>query len=145
MAFLEIVQAIFKPISDVIDHLTVSGDQKAALQQAALNAQVQAAQSAASYEQALLDSQTKLIAAEATGNSWLQRNWRPISALFLLGLVGAYWFGFSSPHLTQQTVDDCFSLVKICLGGYVAGRSIEKVAPHTVEVAKALRQPSGQS
>jgi hypothetical protein len=145
MAFLEIVQAIFKPLSDVIDHLTVSGDQKAALQQAALNAQVQAASQAANYEQSLLDSQTKLIAAEATGSSWLQRNWRPISALFLLGLVGAYWFGFSSPHLTQQTVDDCFSLVKICLGGYVAGRSIEKVAPHVVEAAKALRQPPGQS
>lgn len=145
MPFLDAIQAIFKPISDVIDHLTVSGDAKAALQQAALNAQVQAAAQAANYEQALLDNQTKLIAAEATGNSWLQRNWRPISALFLLGLVGAYWFGFTGTHLTQTTVDDCFSLVKLCLGGYVAGRSIEKVAPHAVEVAKALRQTPGQS
>lgn len=145
MPFLDAIQAIFKPISDVIDHLTVSGDQKAALQQAALNAQVQAATQAASYEQSLLDNQTKLIAAEATGNSWLQRNWRPISALFLLGLVGAYWFGFSSPHLTQSTVDDCFSLVKLCLGGYIAGRSVEKVVPHVAEAAKAIFQKPPQT
>jgi len=145
MPFLEAISAIFKPISDVIEHLTVSGDQKAALQNAALNAQVQAATQAAQYEQSLLDSQTKLIAAEATGSSWLQRNWRPISALFLLGLVGAYWFGFSSPHLSQATVDDCFSLVKICLGGYVAGRTVEKVAPHAVEAAKAVFQKPPQT
>lgn len=140
MSFLDAISAIFKPISDIIDHLTVSGDQKAALQQAALNAQVQAATQAAQYEQSLLDSQTKLIAAEATGNSWLQRNWRPISALFLLAMVGAYWFGFTGSHLTQSTVDDCFSLVKICLGGYVGGRTVEKVAPHVVAAIQAAKQ-----
>jgi len=144
MAFLDAISAIFKPISDVIDHLTVSGDQKAALQQAALKAQVDAAAQAANYEQALLDNQTKLVAAEAAGASWLQRNWRPLSALFLLGLVGAYWFGFSNPHLTQDTINDCFSLVKICVGGYVGGRTVEKVAPHAVQIAQALKGSTQQ-
>src|SRR5579872_4730602 len=66
------------------------------------------------------------VQAEAKGESWLQRNWRPMVALFLTGLVGAYWFGFTAPNLTQITVDDLFSLVKICLGGYYGGRTVEK-------------------
>jgi len=79
------------------------------------------------------------VQAEAKGESWLQRNWRPMVALFLTGLVGAYWFGFTAPNLTQITVDDLFSLVKICLGGYYGGRTVEKVAPHVVEAVKALK------
>jgi hypothetical protein len=79
------------------------------------------------------------VQAEAKGESWLQRNWRPITALFLVGLVGAYWFGFTAPNLSQITVDDLFGLVKICLGGYYVGRSAEKLAPHVVEAVKAFK------
>jgi hypothetical protein len=79
------------------------------------------------------------VQAEAKGESWLQRNWRPMTALFLVGLVGAYWFGWTAPNLTQITVDDLFGLVKICLGGYYASRGMEKIAPHVVEAVRALK------
>ncbi len=79
------------------------------------------------------------VQAEAKGDSWLQRNWRPMVALFFTGLVGAYWFGYNAPNLPASSVDDLFGLVKICLGGYYIGRSVEKVAPHVTTAIKALK------
>jgi len=79
------------------------------------------------------------IQAEAKGESWLQRNWRPVMALFFGGLVGAYWFGYAAPNMTQDTVDHLFSLVQMMIGGYTIGRSIEKIAPHAVNAVKALK------
>lgn len=80
------------------------------------------------------------VQAEAKGESWLQRNWRPMVALFLTGLVGAYWFGYAAPNLTEATVADLFNLVKLCLGGYVIGRSGEKIASAIPAVVSALKK-----
>lgn len=79
------------------------------------------------------------IQAEAKGESWLQRNWRPLMAMFFGGLVGAYWFGYTAKNLTQETVDHLFSLVQMMIGGYTIGRSVEKIAPHAVQAVKALK------
>lgn len=79
------------------------------------------------------------VQAEAKGESWLQRNWRPIVALFFTGLVGAYWFGYNAPNLPAASVEDLFSLVKICLGGYYVGRSVEKIAPHIASAITAVK------
>lgn len=136
MPFLDAISAIFKPISDVIDHLTVSGDQKAALQQATLGAQVAAAQAAANYEQSLLDSQTKLIAAEATGASWLQRNWRPLTMMTFVGIIVYTWIQGPPPHMTEAVVLEVFGIIKIGLGGYTVGRTVEKVAPAVIAAVK---------
>lgn len=135
MSFLESISAIFKPISDVIDHLTVSGDQKAALQLAALKAQTDAAAQAASYELAALENQTKLVAAEAQGASWLQRNWRPLTMLIFVGIIVDTWIQGPPPHMSEAVVLEVFGIIKIGLGGYVGGRTVEKVAP---VIAKAI-------
>lgn len=71
---------------------------------------------------------SKVIISEATGESWLQRNWRPITMLWLMGLISSYWLGFTPINLTPEAIDGLFLLVQIGLGGYVTGRSIEKVA-----------------
>lgn len=141
MSFFDVIGSIFRPIADVIDHVLPSGDAKIALQQKVLEAQMAAAAQAMDYEKQLLDSQAQIVKAEAQGTSWLQRNWRPMVALFLTGLVGAYWFGFTPPNLSPASVADCFSLVKICLGGYVVGRSAEKIAaPAIGAVVQALKK-----
>jgi hypothetical protein len=67
-----------------------------------------------------------VIVAEAGGESWLQRNWRPITMLLLVGLLGAHWFGFTAPNVTPEQVVEFTELVKLGLGGYVVGRSAEK-------------------
>ena len=79
-----------------------------------------------------LESQKAIILAEAQGG-WLQRNWRPLMMVFFAILVGAHWFGFTPENLSEDAISDLYDLVKIGSGGYVVGRSVEKVAPHVIK------------
>jgi len=69
-----------------------------------------------------------IIVAEAKGDSWLQRSWRPVLMLWFAGLVGAHWLGFTPDNLSQDTVNSLLSIVQIGIGGYIIGRSGEKIA-----------------
>lgn len=73
-----------------------------------------------------LQGAVKIIVAEATGESWLQRNWRPLTMISFLGILFLYWFGIQPEGLTQETLDKIFTLLQIGIGGYIAGRSVEK-------------------
>jgi hypothetical protein len=76
------------------------------------------------YESKLLESKTAIITAEATGQSWMQRNWRPITMLTFLALVVLNSFGL----LVTPLANEAWTLLQIGLGGYVAGRSAEKMS-----------------
>jgi len=78
-------------------------------------------------DNAELEAATKVILAEATGESWLQRNWRPILMLWFAGLVGAHWLGFTPPNLPESVVNGLLDIVQVGIGGYVLGRSGEKI------------------
>lgn len=136
MSFLDIVSSIFKPITDVIDHVLPSGDAKIQLQQKILESQMQAASQVMDYEKQLLDSQSKIITAEAQGNSWLQRYWRPVTMLTFLALVVCDSFGWLHNPLAPQA----WTLLQIGLGGYVAGRSLEKIAPNITNAISAAKK-----
>jgi hypothetical protein len=86
---------------------------------------------ALSLERERLAAQAGLVAAEAGGASWLQRNWRPITMLSFLGLVVADAFGL----LAFRLADQAWLLLQIGLGGYVVGRSVEKISPQITAIA----------
>ncbi len=75
----------------------------------------------------------EVVRAEAQGQSWLQRTWRPITMLVFVGLIVARWLGFSAPNLGEAEVLKLWDIVEIGLGGYVIGRSAEKVLPAVVK------------
>ena len=72
--------------------------------------------------------QTEIILAEANGN-WLQRSWRPILMLSF-GFIVIYvkfiapLFSLPIPPLENEF----WNLLQLGIGGYVVGRSVEKVA-----------------
>ena len=68
----------------------------------------------------------------------LQRNWRPITRLSFLGLVVADAFGM----LAFRLADQAWLLLQIGLGGYVVGRSVEKISP---QIAASGHNGHGQS
>ena len=80
---------------------------------------------ALALERERLAAQAAIVSAEAGGASWLQRNWRPITMLSFLGLVVADAFGM----LAFRLADQAWLLLQIGLGGYVVGRSVEKISP----------------
>jgi len=129
---IDLVAGIFKPISDVIDHIVMSGDDKAKLQAQVIGGQIAAASQALDYETKLMQAQADNIKAEAQGNGVLQRNWRPITMLTFLALVVCDSFGWLHSPLAPQA----WSLLQIGLGGYVVGRSVEKIAPAITSAIK---------
>jgi hypothetical protein len=86
---------------------------------------------ALALERERLAAQAGLVSAEAGGASWLQRNWRPITMLSFLGLVVADAFGL----LAFRLADQAWLLLQIGLGGYVVGRSVEKISPQITAIA----------
>lgn len=75
-------------------------------------------------ESNIKQAQANVIMAEANGQSWLQRSWRPITMLTFLLLVVLDSFGWLPFRLAKEA----WELLKIGLGGYVIGRSAESVA-----------------
>lgn len=100
----------------------------AAAMQADLQAALKVREVEASITQALIQQRGGVVQAEASGESWLQRNWRPMVMLWFAGLVGGYWFGFTPDNLSDATVAALFDIVQYGLSGYIVGRSAEKIA-----------------
>jgi hypothetical protein len=79
----------------------------------------------------------KIIQTEAASSHWLAANWRPLTMITFVALVVARWFGWAAPNLTEAEYLKLWSIVEFGLGGYVVGRSVEKIAP---TIAGALRK-----
>ena len=80
------------------------------------------------YENKLLDVKKETVLQEAKGESWLQRNWRPILMvvcifIVLNNYVFVPYFGIPSAVLD----DHIWNLIELGTGGYFAGRSLEKI------------------
>ncbi len=80
-----------------------------------------------SFLQKELESQAQIIVAEAGGQSWLQRNWRPILMLTFTYVVAHNYIVAPLFSLTRLDVPpDMWELLKLGTGGYIIGRSVEK-------------------
>ena len=79
----------------------------------------------------------KIIQTEAASTHWLSANWRPLTMLVFVGLIVARWFGWAAPGLQEAEYLKLWSIVEFGLGGYVVGRSVEKVAP---SIAAAMKR-----
>ena len=78
-----------------------------------------------------------IIKTEAQSQHWLAAIWRPLVMLTFCGLIVARWFGWAAPNLSEAEYLKLWSIVEFGLGGYVIGRSAEKVVP---SIAGALRR-----
>jgi hypothetical protein len=83
-----------------------------------------------------LKAQAQIINTEASSQHWLAANWRPITMLIFVGLIVARWFGWAAPNLAEEEYIKLWSIVELGLGGYVIGRSAEKILPKIVEAVK---------
>jgi uncharacterized membrane protein YgcG len=119
---------LVQPVSDIVGKFVKDNDLAQQLT-AQLNSEI------ISLTAQELEAQKAIVLAEAQGG-WLQRNWRPLMMVFFAVLIGAHWFGFTPENLSEEQIADLYDLVKIGIGGYVVGRSVEKVAPYMVATHK---------
>ena len=78
-----------------------------------------------------------VIVAEARSESWLTRSWRPLVAISFAVVVLFYalilpvavgWFGLPPVRVGDQLLGWVMQAVMLSLGGYIGGRSAEKIA-----------------
>jgi hypothetical protein len=73
-----------------------------------------------------------IVKTEAQSEHWLAACWRPILMLTFGALIVARWLGWSSPNLSEPEVLKLWDIVQLGLGGYVIGRTAEKIVPQVV-------------
>ncbi|ERS88852.1 3TM-type holin [Halomonas sp. PBN3] len=115
------------PVFEVIDQAVTDKDQanrlKAELQRRLIDQQ-----------DATLQARMKVILAEAGGESWAQRNWRPVLMLVIVAIVAnnyllaPYLGAVFGTGLSLELPERLWDLMTLGVGGYIAGRSVEKTA-----------------
>ena len=116
-----ILPGIFKEVDKAIPDQDLGARLKAGIQQAVLAADAEA-----------LKAQAGIVTAEAQGESWLQRNWRPLTMMVFVFIVfnnyilAPYLQTMAGWSVSLATPPDLWALIKLGLGGYVVGRSAEK-------------------
>ena len=133
MSLLSFIGGIFEPASRLVDELHTSEEEKLDMRRRLQTIENEFMSKVLDYETKLMDNQAAIIKSEATGKSVLQRNWRPITMLTFLILVVFDSFGW----LANPLADEAWTLLQIGLGGYVAGRSAEKITSQVMNVRQA--------
>lgn len=102
---------------------------------------------ALAHDVSRMNSQSSVITAEAKGESWMQRNWRPMLMLtfgfiiFNNHVLAPYLhllFSVEPPML--QLSERMWDLLALGVGGYITGRSVEKVAKTVTERRSGSRR-----
>ena len=115
-----IVEAAIDGVGLVIDKLVVNDKDR-------LEAKSKLASVLLESMNRLYDAQRDVLVAEIQGN-WLQKSWRPILALSF-GFIVIYAH-FIAPLFSLNTPvlhDRFWDLLSLMIGGYVAGRTAEKI------------------
>jgi len=132
LQFLPVVASIVNKVASIIDKSVEDKDLanklKLELQDTLLNKE---------YDKIAkeIEAKSKIITAEATGHSWLQRNWRPITMLVFVYIIAHNYI--IAPLFSLKVLPippDMWGLLKLGIGGYIIGRSGEKIAPHIKDI-----------
>ncbi len=121
------ISNIFAPAAKLIDDVSTSDEERLTLRNELAKIENGATLKLIEYESKLLTARSNVIMAETGSDSWLAKNWRPITMLVFVGITVSYWFGYSPENATPADIENIFMLIKLGLTGYVVGRSAEKV------------------
>lgn len=122
-----ILGTVAGPVMDVIDQAVTDKDQANQLKAEIRTRLIE-------QKDARLQAQMKVILAEATGESWLQRNWRPLLMTVIVAIVAnnyllaPYLGAMFGVGLQLELPEQLWNLMTMGVGGYIAGRSGEKIA-----------------
>jgi len=112
-------------ISSIVDGLTTTDGEKS-------SAKAQLTEIVLSSLNRITEAQADVLKTELSGN-WLQRSWRPILMLTFAALLVVRWTGISDHVIPVELELELMGIIKLGLGGYVIGRSAEKISESVVK------------
>lgn len=131
------VTGVLSVVKGIIGQFVADPQQKAQVELQLVQAQAELEKVALIAEQQLADAQSKVVIAEAQSDSWMAKNWRPITMLCFTGIV--VWNYVLVPVVSATPVlipADMWGLLKLGIGGYIGARTLEKVGPDLVAAAR---------
>lgn len=111
------LEGVTEAVNGIIDRLSLPAREKRQLQE-------ELTRLFTARERELAEAKSLVVREEAAGN-WLQRSWRPLVMLVFAGIIVAGVFT-NVPMLADSS--RFWDLLELGIGGYVVGRSGEKIA-----------------
>jgi hypothetical protein len=133
------VKALVSAVGGIVDDVTTTDEERLLAKTKLLEIEQAFQVKVLEAEAQWVTAQRDIIVAEAAGHSWLQRNWRPIVMLTMVFFIG--FVLFTGGYVNEREIDKEFVLaildiIKLGLGGYVIGRSAEKIVPQVATIFK---------
>lgn len=116
----------------LVDDIHTSDEERLSLKQGLLAMQMEIVSTVIEAERDVSKARAEVVKAEAQSPNFLTSSWRPITMLTFLALIVLSQLGFTAPVPEQM-----WPLLQLGIGGYVAGRSLEKIVPSVVSAIKA--------
>jgi len=121
MSIFNWISNIFKPVSDLVDNVHTSTEEKLTLRNELAKIEQTVQIKLIELEQSRLDAMSKVEIAESESTHWLRANWRPLCAISLVISI------ILDGHFGYVMKENVYSLAEIFLGSYAGGRTLEKV------------------
>lgn len=143
-----IISGLAAPISNVITKFVTRKEDQMRVQAEIEKIQKDFEAKIIENQNNVLQAQKDIVLAEVQGH-WFQRNWRPALMWIIICVIANNYliaplvnqistvFGGQNIFPALDLPDKLFNLMTIGLGGYVVGRSAEKIVPQLAET-KAL-------
>ena len=131
-------------VKSILDKFIHSPEDKAQASLALGKIQHDAVHEALKFEIAQVTAQSKIIIAEAK-SGWLSRSWRPILMFVFMAIIinnFLIWPYSMELGITAKVLEFPVwmqDLLKLGVGGYIGGRSAEKIIPATVAAWKGSK------
>lgn len=127
-----VIGSAIEPITQLIDSMHTSPEEKLKMEAELNKIQNELTVKVLEVQKEELQAQKEIIIAEAKGG-FLQKNWRPILMLSVVAIIVnnyilyPYLSLFTDKVVVLELPEKLYNLMMIGVGGYVAGRSTEKV------------------
>ena len=114
------------PVANLIDKAVPDKDKALKLKHEIENATLK-------YEAEFTKAARDVVVAEAKSDFWLVAAWRPLMMLVFGAIIVATWFGWTDKAISESLTLRLLDIVEIGLGGYIIGRSAEKISKPLLE------------
>ena len=129
--------ATIEAIGGVIGKFIANPEDKLKAANELLRIQMEFQEKVLSADVELAKTQASVVTAEVSSGNWLAASWRPILMLTFTYIILHNYVLATMFHLTVVPIPpDMWDLLRLGIGGYVIGRSAEKIVPQVAQVLK---------
>lgn len=127
-----IIETTVKPVTDLIDNMHTSEEEKMLAKEKLERIKNELTFKMIDTYNKEIEAKKEIIVTEAKGG-WLKSNWRPVLMLTIVAIVAnnylvyPYLSMFTDKVVILELPDKLWNLMLIGVGGYIGGRSAEKI------------------